>query len=173
METEQQERVELQSRKLLLDFYSSELTTHSRLIIGFAVILLAILEITQNIRALGTLSLGQYLIAFFGIFTAAFALWFLLMRHLTYGILTEAATHAHPLRNQPGNYLDRLKPGVNQYAMGKRILGVIPPCLFYSIGEKIHWLQKRIGVKSARVLGLLLCGFPAFIMTYLVMKLIG
>lgn len=171
-ETEQQERMELQCRKLLLDFYSSELTTHSRLIIGFAIILLTILEITQTQKLKPPISFAHW-IALLGIFTASLALCHLLMRHLTYGISASAATHASPSKNKGSNLFERIKEGVDQSALEKRILFLIPSCLFYSTGKRISWLQQLFGVIGARVLGVLLCVLFAFSTTFLLVRLIG
>jgi len=167
----QQERDVNQCRKLLLDFYSSELSTHSRLIIGFTVILLTLLQITWNLRE--SISLAQFRIVYFGISLVAFALWYLLMRHFAYGILANAAIHAVPSENQEHSILRRMTDGVRRHALKKRILVVIPMCLFYSTGTEISWLQRVIGVAGARLLGLLLCTFLAIFTTHLMMILVG
>ena len=94
-EENSKEKIELQCRKLLLDSYSSQLTTHARLIIGFAIILLSLLEV-KGAYLKSPISCIQDFIIYLGIMLVASVLWFLIMRHLTYGVLTNAATFAEP-----------------------------------------------------------------------------
>ena len=173
MEMQQQEQRELQIRELLLDFYASELTTHSRLIIGFSVILLTILQIAHSLRTGGSVSWAQSTILLLGIFFTAFALWFLLLRHFVYGILANSATHALPSENQEENLLARMIDGVKRDALEKKILGFIPTCLFYSTDERISLLQRLFSVEGTRMFGVLLCAYLALITTYFLKILIG
>lgn len=164
---------ELDCRELFLDFYSSELTTHARLIIGFAVILLTLVEITLNLTARGSISSAQFLIAYSGIFAASFALWFLLMRHLTYGVLANAATHATQSDDSGKNPFDRMRDGISESACKHAILGFIPVCLFLTTGARITRLQKLFRVSGARALGIVLCGTLALTTTHFLMVLVG
>jgi len=82
---------ELQCRKLLLDFYSAEINSHGRLIIGFAVLMLTLTKIRQDFLINDhTLLSNQALPIYFGIFVVAFALWYSFFRLITYGILANA-----------------------------------------------------------------------------------
>lgn len=82
---------ELQCRKLLLDFYSAEINSHGRLIIGFAVLMLTLTKIRQNFLIHNhTLSSCQFFLIYSGIFAVAFALWYSLFRLITYGTLANA-----------------------------------------------------------------------------------
>jgi hypothetical protein len=80
---------EMQCRKLLLDFYSSQINTHGRLIIGFSVVLFAIVEIRISPMVANNLSALQNRILYFGIFLAGFALSYLFFRYITYGTLAD------------------------------------------------------------------------------------
>jgi len=152
---------ELQCRKLLLDSYSSQLTTHARLIIGFAIILLTLLEVKRNLQP--SISHIQFGIVYFGIFIAAFGLWFLLMRHLMYGLLVTAATLADPLGE--GSSLMRILNGINEFMLNKRFLIVFPSRLFHSTGRRRSWLD-RLG-------GVLLCAILALVTTIFALILMG
>jgi len=82
---------EIQCRKLLLDFYSSEINSHSRLIIGFAVLMLTLIQVRQNFMAYSlTTSCLQYLIVYSGIFLTALALLYSLFRLFAYGASANA-----------------------------------------------------------------------------------
>lgn len=146
---------ELTSRKLLLDFYSSQLSTHARLIIGFAIILLTLLNVRVGLESLSDMQLGIFYIS---ISATSFCLWFLLWRHLMYGILASAATHA-PLSGK-GTVFDRVIEGSKDRAMDKRMLGVVPIRLFYSTTRK--------GRTRERFLGVFFCGVLALITACLV-----
>jgi len=166
----------IQCRKLLLDFYSSELATHSRLIIGFTVILFTLasllLEVTQSSQQ--TISVAQFRIIYLSISLVAFGLWFLLMRHFVYGILATQALYATPSEDHSKkNRLKRMLCGVAQKALEKRILGIIPVCLFFSTGTRISRLQRAIGVAGARLLGLLLCAILAILTAEFIMSMVG
>ena len=156
-----QRQLELQYRKLLVDSYSSQLTTHARLIIGFAIILLTLLGVRPNLKQpISEMQLG---ILYFAIFLAAFGLWFLFMRHLMYGLLVHSATFASPTGE--GDLYDQILNNTRERTLKKRILVVIPSCLFYSTGKKRSWLN--------RLFGLILCIGLALLTTYLVWELIG
>lgn len=169
-EQRQGETDEIQARKLLLDFYSSELTTHGRLIVGFAVILFSLLEIILQLEK--PISGVRFWMAFFGLSLAAFALWFLLMRHFVYGVLANAVIHA-PLDNSTEKSFEELKKGVVRFGIAKRILRIIPMSLFCTTGQRITKLQKIFGVTGARMIGVLLCASLALITAYFVTILVG
>lgn len=160
-EENNKEKIELQCRKLLLDSYSSQLNTHSRLIIGFALILLSLLEVKRSLPT--PISGMQFVIVYFGISLVAFGLWFLLMRHLTYGVLTSAATNAEPKGDCVNTYW-RILEGVVQYTAKKKILVWIPTKLFFSTG--MH-------AKLDRSKGLVLCTILALITVGLTWILMG
>lgn len=140
----------IQCRKLLLDSYSSQLTTHARLIIGFAIILLTLLQVKAGLTDLSHIQFG---IIYFGIFLAAFALWFLFMRHLAYGLLVNAVTHARIEQSWNGDLLGKILDSVSSQMLKSKILYIIPSCWFYSSSRK-------------RLLGLSLCVFLALLTTY-------
>jgi len=78
---------EIEIRKLLLDFYSNELNTHSRLITGFSVILFTLFGVIQKINEN---EIYAQIIACFPFFLVSFSLWYLFFRHFFYGILANA-----------------------------------------------------------------------------------
>jgi len=164
----------VQCRKLLLDFYSSELSTHSRLIVGFTVILLTILQITQKLQEhQQTITYGQFWIGSFGIFMTAWVLYYLLMRHIAYGILSNAVIAAHPVENQEMSLLERIATAARNQALGNKILFLVPSCLFIPSGERISELQILFGLKAVRAVGISLCAGFAIPTTTLLMKLVG
>jgi len=82
---------ELQCRKLLLDFYSAEINSHGRLIIGFAVLMLTLTQIRQNFLIHNyPLSSCHFFLIYFGIFAVAFGLWYSFFRLIAYGTLANA-----------------------------------------------------------------------------------
>ena len=122
------ETVELQCRHLLMNFYSSELRTHSRLITGFSVILLTLVQI---ILSLDRVIFSARLIIYGGVFLVSFAIWFSLMRHLLYGILVHSITVV-TLKDKSGNLLAKLAYATGENAVKKKILAVIPTSWFLS-----------------------------------------
>jgi hypothetical protein len=79
--------LQIQCRKLLLDFYGSQLGTHGRLIIGFSVIVFTIVGIRN---AFQRIAFYQSIILYIAIFLSMFGFLYLLFRHLTYGQLCGA-----------------------------------------------------------------------------------
>lgn len=153
-----QEMGEIECRKLLVDSYSSQLTTHARLIIGIAIIILTLLEVKRNLQPhphpyiTGIL---QSRIIYFGILMASASLWFLIMRHLVYGTLVSTVTFERP-HNGDGTLLRRIADATQQKVIGKKILLRIPICWFYSIGDRKtepreRWLGRGICVVFALV----------------------
>ena len=78
---------QIQCRKLILDFYGSQLSTHGRLIIGFSVIVFTLIGIRNSIE---NIILVQTIIIYLAIFSALCAFLYLLFRHLMYGQLCGA-----------------------------------------------------------------------------------
>lgn len=165
----------VQYRKLLLDFHSSELTAHSRLIIGFAVLLLTISEVSLNLPK--PVSIEQTRIAFFGCFFASIGFWYVLIRHLAYGILANASITAAlscEAECVQRGLFTRLRWGINGEALNRRILGIIDSGLFISMGGSVSPFQKLVRkVWIARVIGGLFCSAIALITTLLMLTLVG
>ena len=84
------ESSEVEVRKLLLDFYSSELGTHSNLIIGLALVLFAILQIPKLLQNVTDICNPQTWIFIFTIWIISGSLWYFLMRHFSYGVLCKS-----------------------------------------------------------------------------------
>jgi hypothetical protein len=89
-EKEREHADEMQCRKLLLDFYSSQINTHGALIIGFSVVLFAIIQIRISPVIWNNVSILQDWILYFGIFLTGFALYYLFLRYITYGTMAHS-----------------------------------------------------------------------------------
>ena len=90
---------DLECNKFLANFYSSELSTHGRLVIGFAAIIFTISQIALGVSQKFTpLSSIQYWIIFFWMLIISSGFCYVLMRMLVYGILSSYALHI-PLEN--------------------------------------------------------------------------
>jgi hypothetical protein len=85
---------ELECRKFFMDFYTSQLNTHGRLIIGFSVLIFTITQ--MRIDLLGTLAFwnpnATIAILYLGIFSAIWIFFYLIFRDLTYGVLCNLVT---------------------------------------------------------------------------------
>jgi hypothetical protein len=138
---------EIQIRKLMLDFYSSELTTHSRLIIGFSVLLFTVLNVIPNQKVHLDLQAGTY---FFSLWLVAGALWYLFMRHISYGILSNATLHA-PIESKNLTLKNAIQ-SVTNYTLHKS--GSFPIRLFMVIEST---RDKPFHVRHGQLLGLLIC----------------
>lgn len=162
----------IQFRKLLLDFYSSELTTHGSLIIGFAAILFTILQIIQKLKddPLKIVSTEQIGICITGLLLTATALWFLLMRHLAYGILSSAVieTELDEQMNLRGALVS-----VRNRALKNKIFSVIPSSFFISSGDVVTESQRMLGLKGVSIAGILVCFIPGAVTTYLFLGLLA
>jgi hypothetical protein len=159
-------------RKLLLDFYSSELTTHSRLIIGFSVILFTILQIFQKLDSeVLPLSTSQKSIASFSTWLISAALWYLLMRHVSYGILSNSVLHAEI--GAHATLVEALVMVRNHALEHTRVFMVLPPCLFIPSSARVTRLQKLVGRQLVLVLGLLVCVVLGIATTLLFSVLVG
>ena len=140
---------EIQIRKLLLDFYSSELTTHSRLIIGFSVLLFTILSLAPSFYP----SILQKGISLFSLWLVAGTFWYLIMRHISYGILSNATLHAVIPEKAT---LEQARNSVVSHALNEKILGVFPSGCFISAGGNFISDNPNEG-KYARYLGFIIC----------------
>ncbi len=139
-------------RKLLLDLYSSQLTTHSRLIIGFSVVIF-------TLSAFFGKDLPNYDIAkiviFLSVWLVSGIFWYLLMRHITYGILSQSVLEVD--LTEDIKVLDAIKK-VRDYTFEKRkIFGIFPTCWFISSGKKITRTHKMLGLKISPYLGPAIC----------------
>lgn len=152
----------IEIRKLLLDFYASELTTHSRLIIGFSVIIFTILQIVQKLVENSPLTGSQFWISSFGIWLTAVTLWYLIMRHLTYGALSGAVIDSPIGENES---YDNVKSAIVNYALRYRILVVFPCYLFISIRPTLR--------RTFLLIGLIMCAALGLVTTFLLSTLIG
>ena len=85
------EETEFQYRRMLLDLYSTEINTHSRLFIGLSVTLFTLLELLR----LDLVTLAETAI-YIPICLVSASLWYLLFRHLTYGALANACIWTEP-----------------------------------------------------------------------------
>ena len=138
------ESLEIQCRKMLLDMYSSHLSTHARLLIGFAVMLLTIFEIKIGLKSITIL---QSNILYVAVFLATLAWWFLFMRHFSYGLMVNASIHAPP-SDKGESCFDKIRNGIRDSAYKENILGFIPNCLYFTSGGKN---------RGQRIAGFLLC----------------
>ena len=136
-----QEREELECRKVLLDSYNSHLNIHGSLIIGFAVVLLTLFAMKGEF--LQSISPERFSLFYLGVFMASWAWWHLLCRHLVYGLLVAYAIDAEP--SGTGNTLTRMLIGTNGKVLKRRILGVLPTCLFLSTTRKSVNFQMLCG----------------------------
>jgi hypothetical protein len=79
----------------LLDFYSSEIESHSNLIIGLALVLFAILQIPKLMpNVIEGLINAQTCTFVFIIWLISGSLWYFLMRHFAYGVLCKSVIEA-------------------------------------------------------------------------------
>jgi hypothetical protein len=140
----------IEVRKLLLDFYASELTTHSRLIIGFSVMMFTILQIAQKLEENSPLTDNQVWISAFGIWLTAVALWYLIMRHLTYGALSGAVIDTPIAENKS---YDDVKAEIVKYALRYKILVFFPCYLFISIRPTRRRMFLLFGLIICAILG--------------------
>ena len=142
---------ELDYHTLFQSFYSSELNAHSRLLIGFAVLLFTLTNIGWNISYNSTLMQSQYWLLCFSMLLTSFAFWFILMRQLVYGVLSNRLMHIEKIDN-----IEQVHREVGQHCSREEtILLRIPVSWFYSANEEGRkWY--------ARILGFLLCAGLAF-----------
>lgn len=101
-------------------------------------------------------------IFYFSVFLVASVFWFVFIRHLLYGLLVNAATHAEPFGE--GKPLRRIMAGITQHVLNHKIL-IIPSYWFFSAGKKTD--------RRNRFKGIMLCGFLSFLATVVVFLLMG
>jgi len=85
---------ELSCRQLLLHFYSSEINTHGRVLIGFAALMFTILTVRVSLFNHSPLATWQLFIFYGFVFAVALTMFYLLFRLVGYGILANATIHA-------------------------------------------------------------------------------
>lgn len=142
---------ELDYHTLFQSFYSSELNAHSRLLIGFAVLLFTLTNIGWNPSSNSTLMQLQYGLLWLSMLLTSFAFWFILMRQLVYGVLSNRLMHIQKLES-----IEQVHREVGQYcSREEKILLRIPVSWFYSANEEG---RKR----HVRIRGFLLCAVLAF-----------
>ncbi len=155
-------------RKFLLDFYSSELHSHSRLILGFCVVFFALWQFFLALVApsiYSPITFWQYCIVFSGMGFVSTVLWYLIMRYSVYGLLCDSVltlnldnivTLSEALTIVRDHVLDRT-----------RVFDVLPSYLFIAGEAKKTGLQKKFGVTGALILGALICVVLGVITTVL------
>jgi len=138
----QEERDEINCRRLLLNFYSSEITAHSRLLIGFGVIMFTLVEVRIALREL---PLERTLLGYSAFFLASFALCYTFLRLLTYGALANSLVHS--ISVQGDDLLESIRDIAVNRAARQRIFGVVP----------VSWFLPRGKLNRPRVFGFALC----------------
>jgi hypothetical protein len=88
------------SRQLLLNFYSSEINTHGRVLIGFAALMFTILTVRVDLFGIKSLTDLQYWIFYSLIALVAWGIFYLLFRLIGYGILANSTIHAPRITTQ-------------------------------------------------------------------------
>ena len=129
----QQEGNSVNLRKLFLDFYSSEINTHGRLIIGFAVILFTIIEIKLKFLELGISLLSpQSVIVYFCIGVVSFAIWYSLFRLLIYGMMANAVVHMNLPQTKRGELVSMFASEAKKWVLtyNKKVLVFFPTSWF-------------------------------------------
>jgi hypothetical protein len=122
---------EIDTRKLLLDFYSSELQTHSSLIVGLAIILFAILQFLPNMHNGVQIGIGLSLV-----WVISGSLWYFLMRHFSYGILCKCTIEA-PLT---GIITSKgVAETVRDFAHKEKVLSIFPSRWFIAGNTGVTW----------------------------------
>lgn len=139
------------------DGYTSHLNIHGTLIIGFAVILLTLLEIRVRLQFISSI---QFCILYFGIFVATLAFWRLFWRHMIFGCLVDAVMFTEVSETKESLLKEKIEETVL-----KRRLGILPACWFFS--------TDRRSVKFQRACGWLTCGGFAIATTLCFWILVG
>jgi hypothetical protein len=162
------ENENLDVRKLLLNFYSSELNAHARLIIGASVLLFTVVSITLDLKNNSDFGALQSAIAIVSFGFISSALWYLLMRNLAYGILASTSQHA-VIRNMS---YEEARDEVRDAALPHRIFLLIPSRAYISVGrarsENTSWYWRH-----GMFLGSILCLGLGLATTYLLCLFIG
>ena len=163
-------------RKLLLDFYSSELNSHSRLIIGLSVIdftLLQVIYTLTNPQVYSPITWWQYCFVFFSLGFVSAALWYLIMRYCVYGILCNSVLTVDIGQNIA---LSDALIKVRDIVLTKnKVFDIIPSCLFVPCGSKtrITRLQKIVSPRGTLILGVILSVVLGVATTILFSVLLG
>lgn len=143
----------LECNKLLLNFYASELSTHGRLVIGFAALIFTISQVALGVsQSFSPLNAEQFWIIAIGMFTTSMTFCFTLMRMLVYGILAAYSQHIKVDNFEIMNDKIEIECGNKE-----KILGIIP-ISFYIGSKNRHPLFRRF-------LGIVLCAIPSVIVT--------
>jgi hypothetical protein len=147
--------------KLALSFYNSEITSHSRLIIGLAVILLALSDIalSEPLRPFYNI---QYWIWATITFLVSSAFWYVLIRQLVYGVIANRL-----LYTEKAESFEELHEKITSGCIETKakIIFVIPFYYFISVGKKwrkLYW----------RPMGYLLCLMLGLFTTFLLILLL-
>ena len=148
---------EIQIRKTLLDFYSSQLGGHSRIIIGFSAILFSLITVRNNLNS--SSSSLNFSATYFSLFIASFFFCFLLMRYLMYGVLANSATHATIQINDDSSNFAKNRGIIRNHAIKSGMPLKIPLTWFLSIGKTPKIARKE------RVFGIILCLIMGFVVT--------
>jgi hypothetical protein len=155
---------EVDVRRLLLNFYSSELNSHARLIIGAAALFFTIVNVILDISSkVSALTAVQNIIAFISLLSVSFILWFLVMRYLAYGVLSHAVTVA--VLPAEVTY-ESARRAVIDRAFKEKILRCIPSYFFISFGER-RSRMRGMGI------GLVLCFLFALAITDILWTFMG
>jgi hypothetical protein len=159
MSDSNKENLESACRQLLLSFYSSEINTHGRVLIGFGVIMFSILSVRFNLIA--PLAIWKLLILYVGIGGVAWALFYLLFRLVGYGILANATIHAPsttPLKQEMYSAASQLVTDIGNYVKNKDkwILSLFPVEWFVVFGGV---RRQRRGFIFTLVLSIVTTGF--------------
>jgi hypothetical protein len=163
----------VEARKLLLDFYSTEIESHSNLIIGLALVLLAILEFFPKQHN------GTYIFnvpTWMGVIIIWFisgSLWYFLMRHFAYGILCNATItiSIKDYQIEPLVVTRLARDYAHKYS---KVLLVFPSSLFIRGDSDVTLFGRQVKSKWAMRLGSVVCyvGFGTVTM-FLLLLLIG
>jgi hypothetical protein len=81
---------EMDCRKLLLDFYSSEISTHGSLLIGFSIVIFTLVQIKVSLEP--PIHVPQTTVLYLGILIANLAFWYVFFRYISYGTLADYTT---------------------------------------------------------------------------------
>jgi len=120
-------------KQLLINFYNTEITSHSRLIIGFAVIVFALSDIALS-QAIQPFTNVQYWIWFGAVFSISLAFWYVLMRQLVYGILVNRLLHSDKeFKNFEESYQNVICEAIE---LKQKIFGFIPFQFFISVSKR-------------------------------------
>jgi hypothetical protein len=165
-----------ETRRLLSSFYSAELNSHARLIIGAAALFFTIMSVILEVSKGNNLEQVQILIAFLSLWFVSSILWFLVMRYLAYGILANAATVAL-IGISKGKYED-IHDAIRERALEDRILMVLPSVLFISTAERKTKNENKNDTetwkrKYGMFFGILLCLFLGIVTTWILLVFIG